>query len=248
MSLCLTTSWDDGHPLDERLAELLDRHGCAATFYVPQSNREGLPVLGTPALRALDTRFEIGSHTLSHAYAGRMPAPAWAQQVVQGKAALQDLLGHAVQGFCYPGGQAGPAALAAVREAGFAYARSTVNLCLDAGTNRFCLPTTAQFYPHGRAVLARNWLRAGHWGSRWPAARVALGERDWQARLRRLLHLAAEQGGSFHLWGHSWEIDQLGLWDALDGLLREAAALAPPAQRLSNGQWAAQSFDTVAHV
>ena len=28
-----------------------------------------------------------------------------------------------------------------------------------------------------------------------------------------------EDGGIWHLWGHSWEIDQLGLWDELAEML-----------------------------
>src|SRR5688500_11915407 len=40
----VTTSWDDGHPLDIRLAEMLARHGVAGTFYVPL-RYEGVPVM-----------------------------------------------------------------------------------------------------------------------------------------------------------------------------------------------------------
>jgi peptidoglycan/xylan/chitin deacetylase (PgdA/CDA1 family) len=61
-----TTSWDDGHPLDARMAELLSLHEFQGTFYVPVSNREGLPVLGPEDLRRLGQGFEIGSHTIDH--------------------------------------------------------------------------------------------------------------------------------------------------------------------------------------
>ena len=165
-----TTSWDDGHPLDLKLADLLDRHGLPGTFYVPLRNREGLPVMEAGALRQLDGRFEIGSHTLDHHYADRGDAGTWARQVIDGKAALEQALGHAVAGFCYPGGRADAAARQVVRGAGFAYARSIVNLHLDAGDDRFRLPTTAQFFPHPRGVLLRNWLRGGQVATRARAA------------------------------------------------------------------------------
>ena len=63
-----TTSWDDGHPLDTRIAELLSRHGFQGTFYVPLSNREGLPVMPPEEMRRLGRGFEIGSHTIDHCY------------------------------------------------------------------------------------------------------------------------------------------------------------------------------------
>lgn len=31
--LIITTSWDDGHPLDLKIAELLDKYGINGTFY-----------------------------------------------------------------------------------------------------------------------------------------------------------------------------------------------------------------------
>lgn len=239
MSLCFTTSWDDGHPLDQRLADLLDRYGCAGTFYVPARNREGLPVMAAAALRALDAGFEIGSHTLDHVYADRVSAAAWAQQVKAGRRALEDQLGHAVAGFCYPGGRFDPQSVEAVKAAGFSYARSVCNLHLGAGTDRFRLPTTLQIYPHSRAVLLRNWLRGPQRLARWPIARAALGCTDWQQRCLALLQLACETDSACHFWGHSWEIEARGLWPALDAVLREAAALVPAAQRCTNGQLAA---------
>ena len=36
-STCITTSWDDGHPLDLRVAELLAKYGLQGTFYVPMT-------------------------------------------------------------------------------------------------------------------------------------------------------------------------------------------------------------------
>lgn len=237
MSACFTTSWDDGHPLDQRLAERLARHGCGATFYVPLRNREGRPVMTGLELRALNAGFEIGSHTLDHAYADRMPPSAWAQQVIEGKRALEDQLGQAVPGFCYPGGRVTPQAVASVRAAGFAYARTIVNLHTAPGDDLFRAPTTLQLFPHSRAVLLRNWLRGGALGARAGAAAVAMRHGDWRERVLSLMRLARAHDASFHLWGHSWEIEQQGLWTDLETVLREAAGLYPPSARCSNAQW-----------
>lgn len=232
--MLFTTSWDDGHPLDERVAGLLARHGFQGTFYVPLSNREGLPVMDSAALRRLGLGFEIGSHTLDHCYANRVPAAEWAQQVRDGKAALEQQLGHRVAGFCYPGGKLGPGSKASVQAAGFAYARTVVNLHLDAGHDPYLLPTTLQMYPHRRSVLLRNWLRGGSRLARAPAARLALLGGGHALQLRSLLAAAQARDGVFHLWGHSWELEQHGLWAALDQFLAIAASLVPPRARVNN--------------
>jgi peptidoglycan/xylan/chitin deacetylase (PgdA/CDA1 family) len=36
----VTTSWDDGHPLDLKLAELLKKYDVPATLYMPMDNPE----------------------------------------------------------------------------------------------------------------------------------------------------------------------------------------------------------------
>ena len=48
----VTTSWDDGHPLDVRLAELLSSYGVPGTFYLPLMYSK-IPLLGRPQMRAI---------------------------------------------------------------------------------------------------------------------------------------------------------------------------------------------------
>lgn len=236
--MLFTTSWDDGHPLDLKLADLLARHGFAGTFYVPLHNREGLPVLGDAELRRLAQGHEIGSHTQDHCYANQVSPADWVSQVRQGKAGLEQRLGQPVPGFCYPGGKFNRRARQVVVDAGFAYARTTVNLQLQPGSDRFALPTTLQFYPHAASVLLRNWLRQGQWRVRGANLHKLASAPRLHGRLLALLHQALAQGGMFHLWGHSWELDRHGLWAELDTFLAEAAQLVPAAQRGVNAQLA----------
>src|ERR1700740_685255 len=60
----VTTSWDDGHPLDLRVADLLGRYGITGTFYVPK--QASWPVMSSAEIRNLSSRFEIGPHLLEH--------------------------------------------------------------------------------------------------------------------------------------------------------------------------------------
>ena len=106
----VTTSWDDGHVLDLRLADLLAANGLPGTFYVAPRNVE-LPTrerLSDEATRGLAEAFEIGGHTLNHRRLGHLsPDAAW-EEVVSGKAALEQSIGEPVTSFCYPGGVYGP--------------------------------------------------------------------------------------------------------------------------------------------
>jgi hypothetical protein len=230
-----TSSWDDGHPLDIRLAELHQRHGFRTTFYVPTSNREGLPVMSGGQIRdLLAGGFEIGSHTLDHCYLTSVDDATAQHQIVQGKALLEQALGQAVPGFCYPGGKYRKRHRDMVRAAGFAYARTTENLHSGISADAFSVPVTLQFYPHPPAVFLRNFIRYGSWWQRSRMLSLALSNRDLLSRLKSALDAVCLQGGVFHLWGHSWELDQFGGWGLLDDFLSYAAERIPAEDRLTN--------------
>ncbi|WP_428425505.1 polysaccharide deacetylase family protein [Methylibium sp.] len=230
-----TSSWDDGHPLDLRLAELLNRHGFKGTFYVPLNNdRFSLPVLSAAGLRELDTVCEIGSHTLDHCYLTEVNTDTARQQIHDGRTALEGIVGHAVRGFCYPGGKYRQEHRALVESEGFAHARTTVNLEFDGAFEDFERPTTLQFYPHSRAVYMRNWMRYGRWRKRLPMALKALESSDFLSLMKASLLYAQERDGVFHLWGHSWELESFRGWGLLDEFLAFAADHVPPQERVTN--------------
>jgi len=229
-----TTSWDDGHPMDVKVAELLDRRGFNGTFYVPVRNAEGKPVLSTGDLAVIDRRFEIGSHTLDHLYLKGVPATLAERQVIEGKNKLENLLGHGVTGFAYPGGRYDPALQRIVSTAGFSYARTIENFRLDCGTDRFLMPTTLQMFPHQRSTYLRNLVSRGNFLRRRQLFSRAMRTPQIFALLRETLDLACQTQGIFHLWGHSYEIDSYNLWQPLDNFLSYAADRIPPHNRLNN--------------
>lgn len=227
-------SVDDGHPLDLRMADLLQSHNIQATFYLPVTNQEGAPVLSSASMRELAQAFEVGSHTRSHRFLNTLKgAEAW-REIVDGKQKLQDQLGLEVEGFCYPGGRYHYLHKLQVRSAGFRYARTTQNLRIDLEFPIFEMPTTAQFYPHTRSVFVRNFISQRHWANRSTALRVSLANEDWLMRLHALLDLAIERRGVFHLWCHSIDIETLALWDQLDGFLARVSHLIGRDQRVCN--------------
>lgn len=233
-ALRITTSWDDGHALDLRVAELLAKHGFGGTFYVPCRNREGRPVMTGAELRSLGASFEIGGHTVDHMPLRGLPAAQRDHQIRNGKRRIEEVLGRAIAGFCYPGGGNDLGVRDAVRAAGFRYARSSTNLSIDPPEDRFRIATTLQLFPHRRATYVRNFARRGTWPGRALPLAICLRAGSLDDCLAHLLRFAARRAGVFHLWGHSWELEEHGLWGTLDRFLRVASGLVAPGHRVSN--------------
>src|SRR5438874_5330287 len=80
-ALLVTTSWDDGHPSDLRVASLLDKHGLSGTFYVPSANSENKAVMAATEIAELGRRFEIGGHTQNHVSLTEMAPHLAADQI-----------------------------------------------------------------------------------------------------------------------------------------------------------------------
>jgi hypothetical protein len=242
MSTVFTCSIDDGHPSDLRAAELLEKHGLGATFFIPVRNREDPHMMTAAQVRQIGKRFEIGSHTFDHCYLNYVDVREAYFQIAESKRCLEDMVDRPVTGFCYPGGRYTERDIQLVRACGYRYARTTTNLCFDTGRDPFKLPTTIQFFPHSRDVYVRNFVAAGHWLRRQQGLWTALREEHWLRRLYALLDHACDGGRVFHLWWHSKQVDELNAWQDLDAFLDYAAARVQAANRLSNAQLAGRAF------
>jgi hypothetical protein len=51
----------------------------------------------------------------------------------------------------------------------------------------------------------------------WPLR--SLLSRDWLTLAKEVFQQTMERGGVFHLWGHSWEIEEQGQWENLEKFL-----------------------------
>jgi peptidoglycan-N-acetylglucosamine deacetylase len=214
----VTTSWDDGHQLDARLADELAGHGFAGTFYIAPESAEipSAQRLHPRTLRALATRFEIGAHTLTHPRLTRLPRAAAEREIRLGQTAVQEITGTEVASFCYPYGAYRPEHVAMVRGAGFRVARTIRRFSTGPPADLLQLPTST----HAARYRADAWpvLRGG----RAPAAGWRAW-RDWDVLARELFQQARARGGIYHLWGHSWEIEAHRDWGRLRALLRYIA-------------------------
>jgi peptidoglycan-N-acetylglucosamine deacetylase len=215
----VTTSWDDGDQRDVRLAELLRSRKISGTFYIPiQPYRK--PALSPAQLRDLALEgFEIGAHTVSHKHLWKLSEKELAEEINPCKPLLEDILGSEVRMFCYPRGRYDSRAIRAVKQAGYAGARTVRLLATDLQFRPFEMPTTVQAATTSRRSYFKNAVRARSLDS----LQVCFAEMeklgDWLELSKRLFDAVLERGGIWHLWGHSWEIDELGLWNDLEKLL-----------------------------
>ncbi len=216
--LIVTTSWDDGDIADVRLSELLLECGVRATFYVP-IHFHGRPAGVSRELRGLaHGGFEIGAHSVNHVTLSAVSAAQVRSEVWQSKSALEQTLGLPVRSFCYPGGRYNATVLREVQQAGYIGARTTRMLYFGI-QSPFEMPTTLQAYPHGMSAYLKNLCRGRNLAGLGDYARMAPGASGWVEFGKRLFDMALINGGIWHLYGHSWEIEQLNLWSELKQLL-----------------------------
>jgi hypothetical protein len=233
--LLVTTSWDDGHPSDLRVADLLEKHGLSGTFYVPSANSEGRPVMRSIEIAELGHRFEIGGHTQDHISLTETSPHLAAAQIVANKHRLEDLLGREVCGFAYVRGRHNRIVRDLVAKAGYRYARTVINLMSTPGIDLFRVPTTMQFFAHSTSTYIRNYLSGGPTLGRSAILAAILISGRPASRFFSAAKACARAGGHFHLWGHSWELDEHDLWAELDRLMERLSRLH--GRFVTNADW-----------
>jgi peptidoglycan-N-acetylglucosamine deacetylase len=215
----VTTSWDDGHPQDLRLAELLHKKGLSGTFYVPL-HHEGHRVMLDSEMKVIRSAgFEIGGHTVSHATLTSLDVKEIAEEVRGCKSHLENILGERIDSFCYPRGRYDSRVKKELVAAGYLGARTTRMLYTDSSFERFAMPTSVQAYPHRTVTYLKNLLRARNAGGLFNLMFEFGCPGKWFELGRKLFDWTVAYGGVWHLYGHSWEIDELGLWNELSDLL-----------------------------
>jgi peptidoglycan/xylan/chitin deacetylase (PgdA/CDA1 family) len=105
----------------------------------PRSTHRPLTVAELSTLDEGDL-VEVGSHTAMHPFLSALPIPLQRQEIQQGKARLEEILGHSVRSFAYPYGDYTPETVALVQAAGFERACSTVSARVQPQSDRFQLP------------------------------------------------------------------------------------------------------------
>lgn len=233
----VTTSWDDGAPPDLRLADLLLERGIKGTFYIPQFFEGG--AVSPSEIRELSSHFEIGAHTLAHVELTTVDLGRARAEITESKDWIEQVTGRECRMFCFPRGKFRREHLRLVSEAGYKGCRTTELLSLRPPT-RDLIPvmgTSIQVFPHRIPAYLRNAVK--RFNLRNLRRLRPLGSSvsgDWVCLARALLRTVIAEGGVFHPWGHSWEIDAADQWSNLSLLLDFIRDSVPNAQLRTNGE------------
>jgi peptidoglycan/xylan/chitin deacetylase (PgdA/CDA1 family) len=208
--LIVTTSWDDGSILDIKLGELLTKYGIKGTFYIPRFSKRITPMQKVDLLE-LAAKHEIGAHTLNHAHLTLIPQSEAKTEIEGSKYYLEDIANKKINMFCYPYGEFNEDIKQIVKASGFSGAR-TVKF------NGF--KDISDPYEFGITTAASN-HQSDESGeiARYSQAVSIKVLSDWEVKARVLFDLALSDGGIWHLWGHSWEIDDRDDWNKLERVL-----------------------------
>jgi peptidoglycan-N-acetylglucosamine deacetylase len=216
----VTTSWDDGESTDLKIAEMLQTRRMRGTFYVPIRAYQSRPPLSHSDLRQMVAEgFEIGAHTVSHKLLGGLSPQELAEEVNPCKPMLEDIVGTEVRMFCYPCGRYDSNVVQALKNAGYQGARTVRMLATKLAFDPFEMPTSLQVCPHPRTNYFKNIARA----RKLESLQIGLSNfpqlGNWLQLGKRLFDSVMQNGGVWHLYGHSHELEQWRLWQGLEEIL-----------------------------
>jgi peptidoglycan-N-acetylglucosamine deacetylase len=203
-SLIVTTSWDDGHEKDIKMASLLTKYNMKGTFYIAKNYLK--PLLPEKIIE-ISQNHEIGAHTLNHPTLTEITLEEAEKEISGSKLYLENIISSPVNMFCYPKGKYNEAIMQLIKKTGFIAARTCK-------TGNFEFP-----------INKYEWQITLHLSNGSPrmTAKMILNNKlsfktffDWESRAKYLFDLALEKGGIYHIWGHSWEIEKKNEWGKLE--------------------------------
>jgi hypothetical protein len=190
------------------------------TFYVPITGYRGGETLTETDLRALSSNgFEIGAHTISHRPLPKLSAREQVYEIRDSKQMLEQKLGSTVRMFCYPNGCYDGGVIREVKKAGYEGARTVRMLSVKTNFDAYEMPITVQAYPHDKSGYLRNLGKARNILGLVKYLTELQQLDSWVDLGKRMFNRVLEHGGIWHLYGHSWEVDQLGIWPDLTEML-----------------------------
>lgn len=208
---------------------MLKEHGLKATFYVAPENHEFAKqdLLPLPEIKDLSQDFEIGAHTMTHRRLPAISESAAAREIAESKAVLEQVTGKDIEAFCYPGGEYTQLHVQLVKDAGYRYARTVTRY-----TFRVDDP-----YQAGTSLHAYNYKSNAYQATRFLKFRPIsmLRCRNWDVLAKVMFDHVIKEGGIYHIWGHSWEIEEHDDWERLADVFRYIST-NPKARYVTNGE------------
>jgi hypothetical protein len=206
--------------LDLKVAELLRARGLPGTFYFPFIGPHGRRTLEPAHLRSLASEgFEVGAHTMSHSVLPQLSSKEIARELGTCKSGLEDILGKQVPMFCYPKGRFNSGVVQRVKDAGYEGARTTRMLRQTLDFDRFQMPTSLLAFGNKKEMYLRNVIKGRNIRGLFDYMTQFVRLDSWVSMGKLLFDQVLKEGGVWHLYGHSHQIEGMGLWDDLKEML-----------------------------
>ena len=217
--IIITTSWDDGHKLDLKLADLLKKYGIKGTFYVSPENREFSKedLLSDEEIIRLDRDFEIGAHTMTHPELTKINGKEAFNEIVDSKRYLEKLLGKEARCFCYPRGKYNEKIMELVRKSGFCYSRTMKRFEFNTAKDLLESGTALETHRNSLLTLPVDYLRVLKF-SKFNFVE-SFKDLNWEYLAKKTFDHVENFGGIYHLWGHSWVIEKSNDWEKTERVL-----------------------------
>ena len=201
--IAVTISLDDGVVHDRRVVAAFNDWGLKATFNLNSGklSRTGQPApdsawnIDASEVAALYRGHEVAVHTVSHPCLKKLDGPQIVREVLDDRAALEDLVGYPVRGMAYPFGTYNSRVIEALRQLGIVYARTVE-------TRWPCFPPAEPL----------AWASTAHQFSTTPKPVP-----EWFAEF----YANPRSAGVFFIWGHSYEF--ANRWDDLEKIFKPLA-------------------------
>lgn len=215
--IIITTSWDDGHPLDIKLCSILQKYNIKGTIYIPILNKER-DVMDEKEIKKISKNFEIGGHTYNHSVLTNLSNSEIDDEIIRSKKKMEEITDTKIISFCYPRGKYNKEIMKKVKNAGYVGGRTT-EIFRTSFSNSFELHTTIQAVNRTLASRGKNVITSN---SRKMTQELLFTKtlfNKWDVIAKKSLDYVLKNGGIWHLWGHSWEINDNNDWDTLEDVL-----------------------------
>lgn len=204
----IIATWDDGAKQDLRLADLMAKYKIPTIFYWPCAlkNSQNLTrvkqFLNLKECKGIAKHFTIGSHTYNHLHLKKetINEKQAKFEIFNSRKFWQDETGQSVDTFCYPRGRFSVEYKDMVKCAGYKSARGVMVGSLNDGKDPYYTQATVHVGIKREEYKNLTWIEYA----------VMMFKQAQEIK-----------NSTFHMFGHSWEIEANNEWENLESLLKD---------------------------
>ena len=184
---CLTMSFDDGREYDRKMIELFNQHQIKGTFHLNSGKLDCDGYVTSKEVKDLYNGHEVSCHTVNHPHLTQLPKIQIIEEILKDKEVLENLVQYPIRGISVPFGAYNQEVLDIFKTCGIEYNRTVIR------TYNFTAPESFL-----------EWHPTHHL-------------RDFDQKLfDDFLNNPFDEMKILYLWGHSYEFEDLNLWDDLE--------------------------------